>query len=294
MLRRLAVLASLAAAPALAAAQTVIVTESNDTDAIINAGECVNNPVDQLAFAWTPSVQSTSYDLYASDTANCPAEGTTTNGVTNNAHTRSFATGINRTSLNQGDTASKLLNLAQIQCNSSSSALFICVFPNNNNTTPVATASVTLDLAFAPAPVLNPVSPGDSSLQVSWQLGAGTADGGQSGSADRFDVYYAPTSDLASEKRGGTATNGRRDFRLGNLTNGVEYRVRVKALTIGGNQSDFSNEQIGTPHVVDDFWRLYQNAGGQERGGCATGAAGLTALVALTPLILRRRKRRRS
>ena len=155
MLRRLAVLACLAAAPGIASAQTIIVTESNDTDGIINSGECANSPVDQLAFAWTPSTPAAAYDLYASDTANCPAPGQTVNGVTNNAHTQSFATNVQRTAWNNGDTATKLLNLATISCSSTSAALFICVFATGTNTLPIATASVRLDLASAPAPVLN-------------------------------------------------------------------------------------------------------------------------------------------
>jgi Synergist-CTERM protein sorting domain-containing protein len=292
MLRRLAALACLAAAPALASGQTIIITESNDNDRIIGAGECRNSPVDQLAFAWTPSTPAAAYDLYASDTANCPAPGQTVNGVTNTAHTQSFATNIAQTSLNNGKTASDLLSLANIQCTSSSGALFICVFPTGNNTTPVATASITLDLASAPAPVLNSVSVGDSSLQANWQLGSGSADGGTTGSADRFNIYYAPTSNPANEQHT-TITGGGLSGRVTGLTNGVEYTITVTALTIGGNESARSNPLTGTPHLVNDFWRLYRDVdAGREQGGCATGAAGLTALVALIPLALRRKRRR--
>jgi Synergist-CTERM protein sorting domain-containing protein len=290
MLRRLAVLACFTAAPALATAQTVIVTESNDTDSIINAGECANSPVDQLAFAWTASAAATAYDLYASDTANCPPKQTV-NGVTSTANTASFASNVVQTSWNNGDTASKLLSLANIQCVSSSSTLFVCVFPVGTNTTPVASASIRLDLASAPAPVLNSVSPGDGSLQASWQLGTGSADGGTTGSADRFNINVAPTANPTNVQRK-TITGGGLSGRVTGLTNGVEYTVTVTALTLGGNESAPSNALTGTPHVVEDFWRLYQLDGGRDQGGCATGAAGLTALVALAPLLLRRKRRR--
>ncbi|HEX7622993.1 MAG TPA: hypothetical protein VF400_05435, partial [Anaeromyxobacteraceae bacterium] len=181
MLRRLAVLACLAAVPALAQAQTITISESNDTDAVINAGECNNSPVDTLSFSWTVTTSAAAYDLYVSDTASCPIPSANAN---TNAHTKSFATNVGQTSWNNGDTASKLLNLVTIQCSSSSSSLFVCVFPAGTNTTPVATASIALDLASAPAPVLDSVSEGDTALHARWHLGSGSADGGTSGSAN--------------------------------------------------------------------------------------------------------------
>lgn len=293
MLRRLAALACLAAAPALAPAQTITISESNDTDHVINAGECSNSPVDTLSFAWTVATPAAAYDLYVSDTAACPAPGQTVNGVTNSAHTASFATNVSQTSWNNGDTASKLLNLVTIQCSSSSSSLFVCVFPASNNTTPVATASIALDLAAAPAPVLNSVSAGDGSLHARWSLGSGSADGGTSGSANSFNVYYAPTADPTNEHHSSFSGGSTLDGIVTGLTNDVEYTVSVTAVTLGSNESARSSPLTATPHLVNDFWRLYRDvSGGKEQGGCATGAAGLTALVALIPLVLRRKRRR--
>jgi Synergist-CTERM protein sorting domain-containing protein len=291
MLRRLAVLACLAALPALGSAQNITITESNDTDGYVNTAECNNSPVDQLAFAWAVTVPATSYDLYVSDQAGCPANGSTVNGVATNAHTANVAVGILQTSYNNGNTAAALLNSAQIQCLSTSTALFVCVFANGTTANAIATGSVKLDLTSAPAPVLTSVSPGDGSLQVTWRLGTGTGDGGTAGSADRFTINYAPSATPTSIKQL-TITGGGLSGRITGLTNGVEYTVTVTALTIGGNASEPSTALTGTPHVVNDFWRQYQLEGGRETGGCATGAAGLTALLALTPLLLRRKRRR--
>lgn len=293
MTRRLILLACLACAPALASAQTITVSESNDRDGIINSGECTNSPVDQLSFQWSVTSGATAFDLYVSDQASCPANGSTVNGVATNAHTGAVATNITQSSWNGGDTAATILSKAQIPCSSSSSALFVCVFQAGTQTSPLATASVQLDLVAPAAPANVSVSPGDSSLNVSWQLGSGSADAGASGSANSFRVYYVPADGSSGERystfTGGATTSGR----VTGLTNGVTYNVTVTALTIGSNESARSSPPVpGTPVVINDFWRLYKNEGGQEQGGCATGAAGLAALAALAPLAWRRRRSR--
>ena len=62
MTRRLAVLACLAAVPAVASAQNITVTESTDRDSIINIAECQNQPPDMLAFVWTPSTTAAAFN----------------------------------------------------------------------------------------------------------------------------------------------------------------------------------------------------------------------------------------
>jgi hypothetical protein len=292
MTRRLILLACLACAPALAVAQTITVTESNDTDRIINIAECSNSPPDRLAFQWTTTT-GTAFDLYVSDQAGCPAPGTTVNGVTTNAHTASVATNITQSNLNEGDTAATLLSKAQIPCTSSSSALFVCVFPAGTTTTAAATASIQLDLVSPPAPQAVSVSAGDSSLNVSWSVGTGSADAGTSGSPNTFRVYYVPADGSSGEKYATFTSATSSSGRISGLTNGTTYDITVTALTIGGNESARSSPPVpGTPVVINDFWRLYKNDGGQEQGGCATGAAGLAALAALVPLAWRRRRSR--
>lgn len=289
MIRRLAVLAWVACAPALAAAQ-LSVTESNDTDGYINIGECSNAPVDTLAFQWTTS-SGGPFDLYVSDTAGCPQK-TTVNGVTSTANTALVQGGITTTSRNVGDTAAVLLGKVSIACLSTSTSLFACVFPTGNTTTPLVQTSISLDLVKAPPPIIQDVSSGDSSLRVSWTVGSGTADAGTQGSANSFRVYYAPADGSAAERYSTFTGPGTTSGRVSGLTNGVVYNVRMTALTIGGNESDFSATSTGSPTPVNDFWRLYQNDGGKEQGGCATGAAGLAALAALAPLAWRKRRSR--
>jgi hypothetical protein len=290
MAQRLAVLACLLIAPSLAAAQTITISESADQEIppIFNQAECTNQTVDTIALSWTLTTAQ-AVDLYVSNTASCPQPSNNTNS---NAHTASFATNLTTTIFNGGKTAADLINLAQISCQSSGSSLFICAFPTGTNTTPVATATIQLDLSTPPAPVANNATPGDAALTVSWSQGQGTAGANQTGTPNSFNIYYAVSgSDLTTAPHisvtGGSTTSGR----ITGLTNGTAYDVQVTALTIGSNESPRSNTVHGTPIPVDDFWRLYKSDGGRETGGCATGGAGMLALLAV-PLALRASRRR--
>jgi hypothetical protein len=290
MMRRLAVLACLAL-PAAAAAQ-ITINEQNDTDLYINIAECKGNPSDNISFQWT-ATSAGPYDLYVSDTSGCPPKGSTVNGVTTNANTASVATGVQQSTWSQSNTAGSLLNSISIPCSSTTRSMFVCVFTAGTTTSPAATGSIGLDLVNAPPPEpIAPVGSGDSSLTLSWNLGAGSADPSQAGSADRFRVYARPTGSTDAPRTQDVTGGGSRNGRISGLTNGVTYDIWVTAITIGGNESQPSTPLQGTPVPVNDFWRLYQNDGGKEQGGCATGAAGLAALAALAPLAWRKRRSR--
>src|SRR6266704_3042088 len=99
MLRRLAVLVCLSAAPALASAQTITIAESN------------NPEQDTISFQWTVATTTitTTYDLFVSNTSGCPTASSTSNS---NAVTNTIATGISGTattgSFSGGQTAGQL------------------------------------------------------------------------------------------------------------------------------------------------------------------------------------------
>src|SRR6266568_5003002 len=295
MLRRLAVLACLAAAPALASAQ-ITVTESNDLDVIINIAEYNNTKQDTISFQWTVSTTTTTtlYDLFVSNTSGCPITSTTT-GVVTVAIQPGITGTVTGGTFSGGQTAGQLLASAgTATCSSTTSALYFCVFtPNTQNTTTavaLATGSLTVDLLEPPAPVITSVTPGDSALNVSWTNGPGAADAGTTGAATSYKIFAFPTDNPAAEKSL-AVTGGQTSGRITGLANDTGYTVRVSALTKGGNESPRSDPATGTPVEILDFWRLYhQNDQGREQGGCATGAAGLTALLALTPLLWRRRR----
>jgi len=297
MLRRLAVLAFLSAAPALASAQTITIAESNDQDQTINIAECNNTAQDTISFQWTVATTTitTTYDLFVSNTSGCPTASSTSNS---NAVTNPIATGINGTattgSFSGGQTAGQLLqNIGIPSCTSATTAMFFCVFaPGAQGTTAaaLATGSLKVDLLGPPAPTITSITPGDGALNVTWLNGAGSADAGTTGAATNYNIFAVPLDGSASEKLFLKVTGGKMNGRIEGLINDKEYSVTVTALTVGGNESPRSEPATGTPVIILDFWRLYQQANGREQGGCATGAAGLTALLALAPLLWRRRR----
>jgi hypothetical protein len=294
-MRNRILLLGLALAPSIAAAQLTI-TESNDTDRIVSQGECNNNPADGLSFSWTfPNfVAGGQYTLTASDTLNCP-QSSQTQVVNNSTVGTVDATGPTGIFPASGTVSvnSIVANLAGYSCSGSKTTIFFCVTLSTATTVTPVTGTVTLDLQSPPAPVLQSVSPDDSSLHVSAAQGAGSADGGASGSVDTFTItavnHDAPSETHTTDKistTGSTLTG-----RIDGLTNGVLYDVTVTAFSRGGNASLPSNPLQGTPVPVNDFFRSYRNAGGQETGGCAAGAAGMLALLAV-PLALRAWRRR--
>jgi len=113
------------------------------------------------------------------------------------------------------------------------------------------------------------------------------------GTAASYEVFVTTHGSAFPVNPSATVTSPSTSARVGGLVNGTLYDVEVLAFSTGGNVSDPSNIASGTPVKVDDFYTSYKNAGGQESGGCSTGAAGVLAL-ALAPLLLLARKRRRS
>jgi hypothetical protein len=288
MAQRLAALAALAAlllAPPLA--QGLTITESHDQDNVINVDECKNTQQDFLSLTWALTLTggtAGNFTVTASTQANCPEPSSTNNAPT--------PVGLGTTtsqSLSVAPTVSTILSNLGVTCPGSQTILYVCV----TNGTTTETGSIALDLATPPAPVAEAPTPGDGALTVKWSLGQGSADGG-TGAATRFKIYcdvHPQTSPIA-KKCGDVTGQGTTETRVSGLTNGTEYDVEVTALTQGGNESPRSTIVSGTPTQIDDFWRLYQADGGREQGGCAAGAGGLVAILALVPLAWRRRRRR--
>jgi len=292
MAKRLALLALLLA-PSFVLAQTITVTESNDQDHTININECNGGVADQLSFSWTTTTGGL-FDLYASDTAACPQPTSTTNTT---AHTITIQSSLSTTSLTNVITVSSLLSQLAITCPGTKTQVSFCLFAAGTNTggttaTAAATGAITLDLQAPPAPVANEPTPGDGALNVSWSQGSGSVDGG-SGAATGYSVYCDVAGTTPINRKCATVSGaGTTNTRIENLINGTAYDVQVTATTVGQNESGRSNTVTGTPEVINDFWRLYRQDGGREQGGCAAGAGGLVALLALAPLAWRWRRRR--
>jgi len=85
------------------------------------------------------------------------------------------------------------------------------------------------------------------------------------------------------------------------LKDGDYYNIAAAAVDAFGNVGPLSNVPCGEPVPVNDFWKLYSEAGGQAGGGyCSTegvgtpaGASGLGALMLASMVALTRRRRRK-
>ncbi|PKN50090.1 MAG: hypothetical protein CVU63_00285 [Deltaproteobacteria bacterium HGW-Deltaproteobacteria-20] len=146
------------------------------------------------------------------------------------------------------------------------------------------------------------IDAGDADTDADTEAGteAGTDSGStNTGSACPTNVLVASTAPNEAYYCGsGSGTSGK----VSGLKNGVQYSIAVASVDGVGNVGKLSNVTCATPSPVDDFFKVYRDAGGQAGGGfCAvTGGVGhgagiagllLVGLAALGSTIRRRRNR---
>lgn len=128
-------------------------------------------------------------------------------------------------------------------------------------------------------------TPGDSALNIGWGSGVTTG----SVTPLLYEVKAVNKND-ATETH--LATTNSTSLRLSGLTNNQTYDVTVVAIANGSNQSAVIGPAEGTPLPGLDFYQYYVVSGGDERGGCGSGPAGLAALGGLALAFgLRRRSK---
>lgn len=299
----------LALAPFAARAQVTIQETSLSgsgglSDQVINIAECVGPAVSTLALSWTVTPSTTApaagsvFRVEAVNAADCSA---TTRRVQVRADVPTNGS-VSGSAPESVDVASLLADPALVvSCTAGTSAtiaLCVDVYLNGSKATPAQSASgtITLDTRVPGAPTGVSASSGDSALEVSWT----TPSGGVSPTNHRvtvrpcpagFDPAVDPATDCTGQATTKNTNSANTSYRFTGLANGTWYAVTVQAVSAVGNGSSTAQQTpgLGQPQVVDDFWRRYQNANGQEEGGCGSGGAGLLALLGLLPLALRRR-----
>jgi Synergist-CTERM protein sorting domain-containing protein len=296
MARRSALFAVLLLAPSFAVAQAtpgagaITVTESADPSEVnppyINIAECNGTTADTLTYYWNPSLPGASYDIWIADqptstSSTCPPTSSSTVTV----QSRKIDTVQSGTTNKTDDqTVQTRLSQLSVSCTGNVTTVYLCMNVGGQTDQIAATGSLKLDLGVPSTPTSVNVVPGDTVLHVSWAAGSGGT-----GTTTGYRVFWGPHNGELSSSHDLTGS-GTTSYDIGGLANNTDYDVQVSALSVGKNESDRSEIVPGTPIPVLDFWRLYKSDGGQEQGGCAGGAAGLVALLALLPLALRRRR----
>ena len=129
----------------------------------------------------------------------------------------------------------------------------------------------------------------DAPLEAGQEAGAGGASPG--GSACPTNVLIANTDPKEAHYCGsGTGTTGK----VTGLKNGVTYSIAVAAVDGVGNVGKLSNVTCATPSPVDDFFKVYREAGGKGGGGFCSiidklgtkGQRGATPLVVMVMLVM--------
>lgn len=257
-----------------------------------------------VASAGSPS--SGSYRVYASDQA--PAtSGTDANfclqdNTTNPDHfaglVAQFAvrSAVQQEFVSGTEISARTSSLAGTQvCANEGKEVWVCAhwYDSNGTRSGYASGKFTVQLAAPARPTGVAVGSAPGSLTVRWTASTGGTIG-----ADHYIASAQPLPPGSDIPEPGaptftsSAVNGTGPVTISGLSDGTRYRVVVVAYSVGGNPSAESDPVIGTPTPVDDFWKVYENAGGREQGGCGAGGAGPVALLAVAGLLaaLRRRK----
>lgn len=304
---RALLLAVALAAPALAGAQVADgVLQPVAGDEFVNAAQCAGTDTTPVELVWNTHVNTAlfttggTYRLFASNTqpastgtdANfCPETDVTADDV------RAGQVGDDLDATSQAVTASMEFSpLEMVQASgydacdaTTEKTIYLCIHWYDASGVRNGWAKGTVKLSFdAPAaPVDVSVTPGDGALNVRWSAGTG-------GEADATEYQVVATTTDARDPAG-THEYGRTNdnsFRARGLVNGVPYTVVVYAFSEAGNRSDASASATGTPQPVADFWDVYRQRGGTEKGGCSSGSAGALALLGTAALLaLARRKK---
>lgn len=107
---------------------------------------------------------------------------------------------------------------------------------------------------------------------------------GPSGSCETYVLYEGaePPEDPKYLCGSASGTSGR----VKGLVNGVTYAVAVAGTDSVGNVGKLSNVDCNSPTIVNDFYRVYRDAGGQAGGGFCTASGGVGHGAGVSGLIL--------
>ena len=266
-------------APALARAQAIGAGTINFAPAAIGSALCNSTATTNLTLSFNlqlianASVTTGSYIVYATTAATT----TSTNGLTvcpTSAGTVTTVTASSSASQVISVGAATVVSVAGQQCSNASSTINVCIHYVPSGSSVVTGSAVgTISLSTQPptAPFIWLIEPASGALLVHWNPGGGTAPSYYQIVATAGGVSRYSGNIFSADQN----VNGR----ITGLTNGTTYAVTVIAFSPGGDASPASNEVPATPQQTAGFWERYQADGGKEQGGCASGPAGLGALL---------------
>jgi MYXO-CTERM domain-containing protein len=172
--------------------------------------------------------------------------------------------------------------LAHVDCTRDGGVVYVCSHLYDGTRKGYASGRFEVQVTAPAAPTLERVGPAsETSLVVRWAEPSGL----------QVDHYAVVATAGTEQHRSGDVIAPATSTTISGLSLGVTYSVVVYAYSLGGNPSPASNALTGETSPVLDFWEVYQDAGGRDEGGCASGSAGPLALLGVAALLrLRRRK----
>lgn len=233
------------------------------------------------------------YQIFASDTqpatsgtivGQCPPDAPTANPA---VHTKQVdSASVTASIQDKAVSGSAMASAANLSCDAASESrvVWVCAHQVSNGTVVGhASGKFIIQVAAPNAPRLDSVGSGDGELTANF-----TAPVDPGTQIDHYAARATPSGQTSPEFWSPNSTGG--SATISGLANNTAYDVVVFAYSVGGNPGPASNQMSGTPVPAADFWEVYKDHGGVEKGGCGTGAAAAPALLgAIALLALRRR-----
>lgn len=281
-------------APALARAQAVTPGTINFAPAAIGASACSSSAPDNLTLTFSlqlvvnGTVTSGSYTVFATTAATttsnglpvCPSSAGTVRTVTASANAPQVIS----------VSAATVVSAAGLQCsNTSNPTINVCVHyvaDGASGITGSATGTIGLSTQPPSAPYIWLVEPANGALFVHWNPGSG-------GAASTSYQIVATAGGVSQYSAKINSVSQNVDGRIDGLTNGTAYSVTVIPYSAAGDAGPASAPwpEPAVPVETQGLWDRYKGAGGKEQGGCASGPAGLGALLLAAAGLARLRRR---
>ena len=162
----------------------------------------------------------------------------------------------------------------------------IYIVLDENGTVTSQTIAFEVDLQAPRPPSITEITPGDTSLTVTWEDQQNAGEDGLT-----YKVYWCPqqfsNSGKAACSKSGELTA--LSYMISGLENNKEYYVGVTAVDKHDNEGLLSETQNASPVEVEDFFEYYKALGGRENGDfCFIATAAWGTKSAHDVVILRR------
>ena len=262
---------------------------SADKDHIINVQDCTNYQGQSIVIHWSLNRTPMSGTKYAVKMSQ-PGGSCSTSSLSDlgtSCYSEFLVSEKDLTSAVDNSFTVPMDAMMGGDCNANTDKVVnIYIVLDENGTVTAQTISFEVDLQPPAPPAITDITPGDTSLTVTWE---DTNNAGEDGIT--YKVYWCPQMFTNGNKEACKHSDNLTalSYQISGLENNKEYYIGVAATDKHDNEGILSELDKGTPVEVQDFFEHYKDSGGRENGDyCFIATAAWGTKYADDVVILRR------